>query len=186
MSRPLPFVGDAGGRIIGDKIVASAAIETFDATVLNSVLKTALITTQAGAFRVISFTSGTALGRLSISGPVNDPDINGELAVLGCGVRSAYSPDSAGPITTRLVFTGKEFHFPPVVVNAGASRLSAEGSFTIDHWAPQAFDLTLQTENDTAAHLRAKFGRMIADGHVQGTLRIAGDDTSTNVTEMSW
>ncbi len=182
MSRPLPFVGDAGGRIIGDKIVASAAIETFDATVLNSVLKTALITTQAGAFRVISFTSGSASGRLSISGPVNDPDINGELAVLGCGVRSAYSPDSAGPITTRLVFTGKEFHFPPVVVNAGASRLSAEGSFTIDHWAPQAFDLTLQTENDTAAHLRAKFGRMIADGHVQGTLRIAGDDTSTNVT----
>ena len=182
MSRPLPFVGAAGGRISGDQIVASVAMETFDVTVLNSVLKTALITTQAGSFPVLSFTSGTASGRLSVSGPVNDPDINGELDVVGCGVRSAYSPDDAGPIAAKLIFTGKEFHFPQVVAGAGASRLGAEASFTIDHWAPQTFDLTLQTQSDSDAHVRGKFGRMIADGHVQGTMRIAGDDTSTNVT----
>ncbi|HUI72822.1 MAG TPA: translocation/assembly module TamB domain-containing protein, partial [Spirochaetia bacterium] len=182
LARPLPFVGDAGGRIIGDRIVASAAIETFDATVLNSVLKTAPIATQAGTFPVISFVSGTAAGHLTVTGPVNDPDFNGELAVMGTRVTCAYSPDDAGPITTKLIFAGKEFHFPRVVANAGESRLSAEASFTIDHWAPQAFDLTLKTEDGTATHLRAKFGRMIADGHVEGTMRIAGNDVSTNVT----
>jgi hypothetical protein len=182
LARPLPFVGDAGGRIIGDHIVASAAVETFDATVLNSVLKTAPITTQAGTFPVLSFISGTASGRLAISGPVNDPDFNGELSVFGAGVRSAYSPDDAGPITTKLIFDGKGFHFPSVLVKAGASRLSAEGSFTIDHWVPAAFDLSLRPEGETGTHFKAKFGRMIADGHLQGTLRIAGDDRSTNVT----
>ncbi len=182
LARPLPFVGDAGGRIIGDQIVASAAIETFDATVLNSVLRTAPVTTQAGTIPVLSFTSGTASGRLSVSGPVNDPDFNGELSVFGAGVRCAYSPDDAGPITTKLIFDGKGFHFPRVLVSAGPSRLSAEATFIIDHWAPTAFDLTLRTESETQAHLRVKFGRMIADGHVQGNMRIAGDDTSTNVT----
>ncbi len=136
MARPLPFVGDAGGRIVGDRIVASAAVETLDASVLNSVLKTATITTQDGTFPVISFTSGNASGHLSVSGPVNDPDFNGELSVLGCVVRTAYSPDAAGPIATRLIFSGKEFHFPRVLANAGQARLSAEASFTIDHWAP--------------------------------------------------
>ena len=182
LASPLPFVGDAGGRIVGDRIMASAAVEAFDATVLNSVLRTASVTTQSGTSPVLSFTSGTASGRLSISGPVNDPDFNGELSVMGAGVRCAYSPDLAGPINTRLVFDGKGFHFSRVLVNAGASRLSAEASFTIDHWAPTAFDLTLRTEGETAAHLKAKFGRMIADGHILGNMRIAGDDRSTNVT----
>jgi translocation and assembly module TamB len=182
LARPLPFVGDAGGRIIGDRIVASAAVEAFDATVLNSVLKTAAITTQDGTFPVVSFTSGNASGHLSISGPVNDPDFNGELSVIGCVVRTAYSPDEAGPIATRLVFSGKEFHFSRVLANAGQSRLSAEASFTIDHWAPSAFNLTLRTEDDTAIHLKLKAGRMIADGHVQGSIQVQGDDARTNVT----
>ncbi|HTP57986.1 MAG TPA: hypothetical protein VMM82_03650, partial [Spirochaetia bacterium] len=132
LARPLPFVGDAGGRIVGDRIVGSAAVETFDATVLNSVLKTAPISTQAGTFPVVSFTSGNATGRLSISGPVNDPDFTGELSVIGCMIRTAYSPDEAGPIATKLDFTGKEFHFSGVVANAGQSRLAADASFTID------------------------------------------------------
>ena len=182
LARPLPFVGDAGGRIIGDRIVASAEVETLDATVLNSVLRPAPITTQAGTFPVISFTSGSATGRLSMSGPVNDPDFTGELSVIGCMIRTAYSPDEAGPITTKLVFSGKEFHFSGVVANAGQSRMGADASFTIDHWAPSAFSLTLRTLNDTATHLRVKFGRMIADGHVQGILQIQGDDAKTNVT----
>jgi translocation and assembly module TamB len=182
LARPLPFVGDAGGRIVGDRIVASATVETFDATVLNSILKTAPITTQAGTFPVLSFTSGSARGRLSISGPVNDPDFTGELSVIGCTVRTAYSPDDAGPIATKLVFSGKEFHFSGVVANAGQSRLGADASFTIDHWAPSAFNLTLRTQEDTATHLRVKFGRMIADGHLQGILQIQGDDARTSVT----
>lgn len=182
LARPLPFLGDAGGRIIGDRIEASVGVETFDATVLNSVLKTAPITTQAGTSPVLTFASGTASGRISISGPVNDPDFNGELSVLGAGIRTAYSPDEAGPMATKLIFDGKGFHFPRVLVNAGASRLSAEATFTIDHWAPVAFDLTLRTEGETSTHLRVKFGRMIADGHAQGIMRIAGDDASTNVT----
>ena len=113
LSRPLPFVGDAGGRIIGDQIVASAAIETFDATVLNSVLKTAPRHHAGGRVsQILNFTSGTASGRLSISGPVNDPDFNGELVrpwVPASGPRIPLT--TPGPITTRLVFDGKGFHF---------------------------------------------------------------------------
>ena len=39
MASPLPIIGDAGGRIIGDRIVASVGIERADMLVLNSILK---------------------------------------------------------------------------------------------------------------------------------------------------
>ena len=181
LARPLPLVGYAGGRIIGDHIVSSVAVETLDVTILNSILKSPTLTTQAGPAQILNFTSGTATGRLSISGPVNDPDFNGELSVLGAGIRSAYSPDDVGPLTTRLVFDGKGFHFARTLVNAGASRLSAQAAFTIDHWSPSTYDLTLTTEDQSSAHLKVKFGRMIADGHVLGSMRIVGDDSRTTV-----
>ncbi len=182
VARPLPVVGDAGGRIEGDRIVANATIVTADMLVLNTLLKSPSIPTATGTAPVIAFTSGTASGRLSFSGPFNDPDFNGELAVIGGNITSAYVADEVGPIATKLVFDGKAFRFSAPSVNAGAARVAAQASFTIDHWAPLAFDLTFTTLSDTSAHVKVRFGRMIADGHVVGTMRIAGDDVKTNVT----
>ncbi len=182
LARPLPLVGDAGGRIRGDRITANVTLETLDATVLNSILKSPPITTQAGTSPVLTWVSGSASGRLAISGLVNDPDFNGELSVLGADIRSAYSPDDAGPIATKLIFDGKGFHFTHALASAGTARLSADASFTIDHWVPATFDLSLRTEGQTAAHMRVKFGRLVADGHVTGGVRIQGDEARTNVT----
>ena len=182
MSRPLPLVGDAGGRIVGDRIVANATIVTADMLVLNSILKSPQIPTASGSGSVLTFTSGTASGRLSFTGPFGDPDFTGELAVVGGRLRSAYAVDEVGPINTKLVFDGKGFHSPRVLVNAGASRLGAQLAITIDHWQPQAFDLAFSTENETTAHLKVRFGRLIADGRVQGSITIKGDDSKTNVT----
>jgi hypothetical protein len=179
---PLPLIGAASGRIVGDRIHATADIETLDLLVLNSMLKSPSVNTSAGPLPVFHVTSGVATGRLVIDGAINDPDFTGQLDVVGGGVSSAYSPDEAGPIRTTLVFDGKAFHAQNAIVAAGSSRLNAQGDCTIDHWSPLAWDITLATEGKTPAHLRVRFGRLIADGSASGQVRIAGDDRKTTVT----
>jgi translocation and assembly module TamB len=182
LSNPLPISAAVRGKVAGDRISATVDIASLDMTMLNQVLKSPLIATPAGPQAILKVTSGVAAGRLNIEGPLGDPDYTGQLEILGGGVSTAYSPDDAGPIRTTLVFDGKSFHSTPVTAAAGAGKLTAEARFTIDHWAPLAFDITLATAAQSQLHLRARFGRLNADGLVTGQMRIAGDDRKTSLT----
>ena len=182
LAAPLPVSGVVSGRFAGDRISAVLRIESLDLTVLNPVLQSPSIATAAGQVPIIDVTSGVATGTLTVQGPVNDPDYSGELELVGGGVRTAYSPDEAGPIRTTLTFDGKTFSTPTIFANAGSSRLSCQASFTVDHWAPVGFDIGLATAGSTPLRLRARFGRLITDGAATGSVRIVGDDKKTNVT----
>jgi translocation and assembly module TamB len=182
LKKPLPISGTAVGRIVGDRISSTLDVESLDLLVLNSVLKSPPIQTPTGPLPIIRVTSGVATGRLIVDGPVNDPDYTGRLELVGGGVASAYLPDEAGPIRTTLTFDGKTFHSPKTIAKAGSARLSAEATFTIDHWSPVGFDISIGTVGEAPAHMSARFGRLIADGSASGQVRIAGDDRKTNVT----
>ena len=84
--------------------------------------------TAGGPVPILAVSSGVATGTLSVQGPVNDPDYSGQLELVGGGVRSAYSPDEAGPITTTLFFEGKTFRTPKIFasVGIGAAELPGE------------------------------------------------------------
>lgn len=178
---PLPITGNVQGRVTQDRLHAAFDIDSLDLLILNPILKSPPLNMGAGPTPVIHFTAGVASGRLVVDGEVNDPDITGQLDLVGGGILTAYSPEEAGPIRTSLIFDGKGFHIPKTYASAGNSRLSAEASFTIDHWIPLTWDISLATEAQTAVRLRARFGILNADGSASGTLRVSGDDRKTNV-----
>ncbi len=96
--------------------------------------------------------------------------------MVGGGLLSAYSPDEAGPIRTTLIFDGKGFHAQKTA--GGGRRRTGLCDGQLHHRPLVATTLTsrLATEGKTPSHLRARFGRLIADGSASGQLRIAGDD----------
>ena len=170
---PLPATVRAEGKLARERISATLDVASLDLRVLNAILKSP----------IISFTSGVASGKLSVAGPVNDPDYVGSLEVIGGGILCrSYSPDEAGPISTRFVFDGRGFRSDPVVATVGSARMAAQASFTIDHWVPVTFDISLATVGDSAAHLAAKFGSLNVDGRGVGSARIVGGQQRTDIT----
>ena len=172
LANPLPIDGTVQGTLAGDRISSTVNVESLDLLVLNPILKTSIIT----------FTAGVATGQLAVAGPINDPDFTGALDIYGGGITCSYSPDEAGPVSTRLTFNGKDIRSGHVLAAAGATRLSADFGFTVDHWVPVTFDVSLATERQTTAHLTARFGRVIADGLGMGKIRISGSERKTDVT----
>jgi hypothetical protein len=170
------------GAIIGDQVQASADFDTIELGILNPILKSASVLTPTGTAPIYHISAGVATGTVSVNGPVNDPDFAGQLDIVGGGLRSAYSPDEAGPVRGALVFDGKSVHSAKTVAAVGPARMSALASFTIDHWVPRSFEISLATEGTVPARLRGRFGRLIADGSGTGQVRIAGDDRSVSVT----
>jgi translocation and assembly module TamB len=178
---PLPVTGSVRGKVNKDRIHAAFDVESLNLLVLNPILKSPPLDMGAGPNPVILFTAGVASGKLVVDGEVNDPDFTGQLDIVGGGIRTAYSPDEAGPIRTSLIFDGKGFHTPKSIAPAGSAFLSAAASFTIDHWIPLTWDISLATESQSAVRLKARFGRLNAQGLASGTLRVSGDDRKTNV-----
>ncbi|MGO9307889.1 MAG: translocation/assembly module TamB domain-containing protein [Spirochaetia bacterium] len=178
---PIPITGSMRGRVTQDRIHADVDVESFDLLALNSILKSPSLNMGAGPTPVIRFTAGVASGRLVVDGEVNDPDFTGQLDIVGGGILTAYSPQEAGPIRTTMVFDGKGFHIPKTSAVAGTARLTATASFTIDHWIPMTWDVSLTTEASTSVRLRARFGILNAEGSGSGTLHVAGDDRKTTI-----
>jgi translocation and assembly module TamB len=170
LQSPLPVICKAQGRVVGDRLDATVAVESADLRILNPILKSP----------VIGVTSGIASGTLSITGPLNDPDYLGDLEVFGGGITCSYSPDEAGPIGTHFTFNRKNFSFTPVTARVGNGRISATGTFTVDHWSPISFTIDLKT-GGPGVRLAGKFGSMRMESRASGQLRITGDDKKTEV-----
>jgi translocation and assembly module TamB len=182
LTEPLPFTATVAGSITGDRISASVDVDSFDLLVINSILRTASVGTVVGQRPVFQVTAGFATGSVAINGPVNDPDFSGSLDVVGGGVSSAYSIDEAGPIKATFVFDGKRFHAEQTGVAVGAARMGVKASVGLDHWSPLGWEVALETEGKTPPRLRARFGRLIAEGSGAGNVTISGNDRKTAVT----
>lgn len=182
LSDPLPVNGVAAGKITGDTIAATLDVESFDLPVINAILKSSVIPTTSGPAPIYYVTSGVAAGKLSVQGTINDPDFYGQLDVVGGGLRSAYVTDEAGPMKATFTFDGRTFHSDTVTTSAGAAKITAKANFTLDHWSPLAYDITLGIDGPSPARVRGHFGRLMANGSAFGQLHIFGDDRKTNVT----
>jgi translocation and assembly module TamB len=169
---PLPVTGRAEGRFAGARIEAEAEVASFDLRVINSMLKS----------DVVTFTAGSASGRISAAGPFNDPDFSGALQLVGGRLRFRYSPDEVGPITTAFTFSGHELSAGPITAAVGGAWATASLAFTLDHWEPISFAMDASTARETAIRAAAKFGRVVMDGRAAGRVRVASSERRTDVT----
>ncbi len=168
---PFPLQGEANGTIRHNIIDADLDVKTFDLSVLNFVMQS----------DVIQFVSGSASGKVSISGPINDPDFLGLLNVDGGVAKSKFSPILVKPLKTSLLFSGKQFSMQEFKTYVGDEPLVSKGIFYIDHWIPYAFDISFDSVGKTGVRFSYDFGPLVVDGYVKGSLNIKGDDVATFV-----
>lgn len=171
---PLPVTGRAEGRFKDTRLEADVQVASVDLPVINSMLKSPVVT----------ITAGDASGRLAIAGPFNDPDFSGTLQLVGGALRFRYSPDVVGPVDTAFTFSGHTFSAGPVTVPVGGSAwATATAQFTLDHWEPTQFVLDAATARDSAIRTAATFGRVTIDGRAASRgIRVAASERRTDVT----
>jgi translocation and assembly module TamB len=173
LQAPLPVQGNLTGQLQRDRIDAQFGLAALDMRVLNTLL--------APSTHIVEFNGGTGAGALRISGMVTDPDWFGSIQVRDATMRFQLSPDPITPINGWLQFNEKTFTLPRVTSQAGRARVEAEGSFTLDHWIPRAFELAFHVDKSPGAHIKATFPPVSLDGYATGTVRVRGDQAETKV-----
>jgi len=167
---PLPIQGIVEGIISDRDIEALFTVSHLDMGVIN------LLTGN----EIIKFIAGSAKGRLRISGPFNDPDYLGQLSASDTVIYFALSPSVTDKTNGLLVFRGKSFTLEPVSTKAGGALVSAEGIFYIDHWLPNAFELSFDVsgrafddprlKTPPGLWIKYRFGPVLTDGFARGRL----------------
>ena len=169
--KPFPIVMEADGIINKNKIDSNAVIKRLDITVLNLPLRNGAIV----------FKSGNATGSIRISGPINDPDIYGNMDVSNGKANSQFTPVLIQPLNARLIFTGKGFTLEKMTTYVNKRPLVVKGNFKIDHWVPDAFDMEFNSPDPLGVKFAYNFGPIIVDGYVNGEIRVKGDLFGTTV-----
>ncbi len=170
---PLPMQVNATGRLQRNSIDADLLVNSIDMRVINDALRSSTT--------IIEFTKGHGSGKLYISGLVTDPDWFGTLTVRDAAMRFLLSPDLVEPIDGQLVFDEKTVYMPRVASRSGKVKVEAEGSFSLDHWLPQSFELAFYVNQYPGAHMRYTFAPVSLDGFATGAVRVRGDEVSTRV-----
>ncbi len=172
LADPLPIRLQANGTLSGSTVDASLDDVVLNLHAFGEVVKVPYF----------AISKGTARGRLKIEGPINDPDIVGNLSADDVYGRTVVVADEIGPFSTNIAFHGKSFAMPNVVLHSGKSTVLGNLSFTIDHWLPSAFDVSFKTENPTGLHVKSGISGIDFDGFVVGSVFIVGDPLQVSVS----
>jgi translocation and assembly module TamB len=167
---PLPIQGRAEGILVKDKLDSVFTVNSLDMRIINTLTPTT---------DIFTFTAGKARGNLRISGPVNDPDWIGYLDVMDAELLFKPAPDPLKPLNGRLIFDGKSFVLPRTASYSGRARVEGEGTFYLDHWKPEALELTFYVEEPPGVHIRYTFDPVSVDGYATGTIRVRADSVTT-------
>ena len=162
---PIPITFSASGKLEPNQIQAELNDVTLDMEGIEKIV-------QIPFFNI---TSGTAKGNLTVSGPLNDPDITGLLYGRDLLATLPVVPEVVGPFFAKLDFQGKNLIISEALMPAGASMVDGRVDFTLDHWLPQIFDIQLGTVGDEGLHIRYTFAGIDVDGYAEGDLSITGD-----------
>ncbi len=164
LSDPLPITLQAEGQLAGSKINASLQNVALDLHAFDTVAK----------IPYFDISKGKARGNLEISGSVNDPDIQGDLAASDVYGKTPVIPNEIGPFNTNLVFQGKTLSMSDVAIRSGNAQVLGNMSFTLDHWIPDSYDLSFTTQSTQGVHVKYSISGIDFDGYANGTTTIKG------------
>jgi len=165
--------GLVSGRLRKDRIDSNFRIDSADMRIINTLL--------APNTDIIQFTAGAGSGSVRIAGLVTDPDWYGAIEVRDARMRFKLTPDEVKPINGRLEFNEKTISMPRVSSFCGRVKVEAEGSFSLDHWIPRAFQLEFYVNQYPGAHIQSTFPPVTLDGYATGAVRVQGVEGETRV-----
>lgn len=169
---PLPVVLDATGELREGNIDASVTIDLFDIEALNTFLN----------IPFFNLRKGNAYGEIAITGPVNDPDVNGTLYVKRGVAKNSLIPPDMGPFDTEINFQGKEFSITDLVIPVEDGNIQASADFILDHWIPNNYDIRVSTLGSSVVPIESTFGRMHVNGYGSADLHIVGDFAGVEIS----
>ncbi len=169
LSRPVPVVAKIKGTF--REGVIAAAVSGFE---LNFADLGPDVT--EGLLRI---EKGKASGSFTVAGPLDDPDLNGNLNLKDVVVRlQGYLEEPIGPFSVPLVLEGKNLYFsaPKVSIGNGAAELSLQVS--LDHWNLASLSGKLNTKGNATVGVSGKIaGILIEKGvaHVNLNAELKGE-----------
>ncbi|MCX7656726.1 MAG: translocation/assembly module TamB, partial [Treponemataceae bacterium] len=136
---------------------------------------------------LLTFSQGTLVGNLQLSGTIQDPQIEG--TVIGEQLRfnlTEWVLDSCTVPQARFVFEHSMLRLEPVrgMFPTGETTISASMQF--ERWVPQNFQLTLQTEREKAIPYRIALLGLTAQGFGYGTLFLSFTEDLFTLTGNLW
>ena len=170
---PYPLRGTATGSISDGAISADVELDEADARVINELLGDSPISVQ----------SGVASGTARVEGPLNDPDLWGQLRVVGGSVASTLSPQVIGPFAVDLTLEEKALFISGFASESGrALPVTLGGVATVERWVPAAYRLNLATSGAAGIAIDHQFGPMQFSGYATGAITVAGTPGGVSIS----
>ena len=172
LSKPLPLSGTFSGEIKEGIINSEINNMELDLHTFGNL-------TNIAYFKA---NSGTAMGSLSVTGPVNDPDFKGHLIVSAVKATSSFIPEEIILPNTSFIFNGKALSMPETEISVAENTARVKVLFQLDHWLPRDFNLNITTNPGEMLWIKHRFAMIDVDGFGSGNLIIDGDEQGLKIS----
>lgn len=171
LAEPLPIVAQAQGRIGDGEIEATISDIDVDLTTIGAALPT----------DIIEILDGRVTGALRVIGSSEDPDFFGTLALEEVALRTRFSPDTIGPLTSAVILEEKGLRLLEAETRAGAAPVLVSAEAALTRREISAFRLALLLPAEEGVRIDDTFGPIAVDGFARGSLEIAGTPGSISI-----
>ncbi|MDC6389802.1 translocation/assembly module TamB [Maribacter sp. PR1] len=137
---------------------------------------------------VIDNIRGDLDGRVSISGPVDNPNFNGLLTLDNAGIAIPYlNVDYGFAPRSRVRLENQTFNFENIALSdvTNGTRANLDGTITHSYFDNWVLNLNVDTNNNRFLILNTEFEEgdlYYGTGYLNGTGRIYGPTTALNIT----
>ncbi|MEW5814515.1 MAG: translocation/assembly module TamB domain-containing protein [Spirochaetota bacterium] len=170
--KPFPLTFSAEGKLEGGQLQAELKEVELDLKSIESVV----------TIPFYSMKEGTARGAVTLSGPLNDPDFNGDFSATGVIARTPFISENIGYINTGISFRNKTVSIQPAETQAGKGEIAAQADITLDHWLPNSIDIKINTIHSKKLFIKNQFPSIFFEGYTAGWLRIKIDANGAYIT----
>jgi translocation and assembly module TamB len=121
---------------------------------------------------IIKLKGGKAHGGFRAVGLANDPEISGEVDLVGASVRVVgWVGEDIGPFNAPLLALGRKFEVSVPAAPSGKALIALGFQATVDHWLPTGIDAFARTTKGTFLQLDAVILGIHAQGEAAADVR---------------
>jgi translocation and assembly module TamB len=161
---PFPITADFSGLFDGKNMDLSVRNIEFGLDLLEPLMPE----------NVVRITSGKARGGFRALGLVGDPEITGEIDLVGASVKvPGWLSDDIGPFDAPIVALGRKVSAFVPSAPAGKAALALSCQATFDHWLPTGLTASVKTLERSSIRLDSVIQGVHATGDAAADVRFA-------------